>query len=125
MEPTTAVEGSPSGGNKSERVKPVLRLQRLGLGPLGRAVDQPDAADAPALLAGKREHLIDVDRLMRAVEVADAEMDDAGRDGAAVIGRARDALGQAVETGRAQCVHGGASRCCDGARLRRASRSAP
>ena len=46
---------------------------------------------------GSGEAAVEVDRLVRPVEVADAEMDDAGLDPAAVVGGSPDALGQGGE----------------------------
>ncbi len=57
-----------------KRVEPVLRRQRIAR--VGAA--QRSADDAPAGFAGGQA-IVDIDGLMRAVEGADAEMDDAGR----------------------------------------------
>ena len=55
------------------------RVARVG-------ASEAHADDAPGGVAG--QHIVGEDRLVRAVERADAEMHDAGGDGAAVVGRA-------------------------------------
>ena len=61
----------------------------LGLLPAPLAAGQADADDAPILLAGQGETAVDVEGLMRAMEVAHAEMRNAALEPAAVVGRRR------------------------------------
>ena len=67
-----------------ERVETVRRLQRI----MGRGALQRGADDAPVRFAGG-EAAVDIGRLVRAVEGANAEMHDAGRYRGAVIGWCR------------------------------------
>ena len=72
---------------QGQGVEAVLLGEACRLGAFGLVVDQADATDAPAGLAGQRQDPVDVDRLMGAVEVADAEVCDAGVDLLPIIGR--------------------------------------
>ena len=65
----------------------------LGLLPAPLAAGQADADDAPILLAGQGKTAIDVESLMRAMEVAHAEMRNAALEAGAVVGR-RSNLGR-------------------------------
>jgi hypothetical protein len=57
--------------------------------PSAGSAAQADADDAPILLAGQGETAVDVEGLMRAMEIAHAEMRDAALESAAVVGRCR------------------------------------
>ena len=83
-----------------EAVEPVLRHQLIAHA--SRA--QRDADDAPARIA-RRQRGVEDGRLMRAMEGADAEMDDAGADRGAVIGRAFDLGGQRRERRSREAGH--------------------
>ena len=72
----------------------------VGLLPAPFAAGQADADDAPILLAGQGETAVDVEGLMRAMEVAHAEMGDTALEPAAVVGRRRDL---AAATAKACC----------------------
>ena len=87
--------------DRRDGVEPVLRTQRIA--GVGRA--QGDAEDAPAGIFG--EQRVGVDRLMGAMEGADPEMDDAGGDGAPIVGGTADRLRQTIESGFAETIHGG------------------
>ena len=54
------------------------------------------------MIHAKVEQPVEIDRLMRPVEIADADMKDAGREVAAVVGRNRDACPAAATAWRAQ-----------------------
>ena len=56
---------------------------------------------------------VEIDRLVGAVEIANAEMDDAGREFRAVIGRAADALRQLTQVCLVQLDHGLSLTCFD------------
>ena len=79
-----------------QRVQAILRVQRID----DRPAAQVDAADRPAGLAGG-QRVVGVDGLVRAVEIADAEMDDADARLARVEARPR-AGRQTVERGERQ-----------------------
>ena len=80
-------------------VEAVLRPVGLGLGARGGIVDQLDAANTPALGTGRGQAAIEIDGLMDAVEIAQAEMHDAGGDGVAVIGGDEDRGPEIAERG--------------------------
>ena len=83
----------PSGFISDQRVEAVLGGHDVGH--LAVAGQHADAADAPLLGLARLEQPVDVHRLVRAVEAADAEMHYADADLAAVVGRLRDRdLGQ-------------------------------
>ena len=88
------------GAAHRQRVEIVLRLERVAH--RGRA--QARADDAPAHVAGG-ERGLGVHRLMRALERADAEMHDAGRDRGAVVARARDVWRKPAERPLVQPLH--------------------
>jgi hypothetical protein len=69
-------------------VEAVLRDERVA----DRRRPQRDADDAPARIA-RRHRVVGIDRLVRAVERAEAEMDDAAARAIAGIAERRDALG--------------------------------
>ena len=85
--------GTRAGAN-GDRVETVLRSERV----VGVRTSQAGADDSPIRGAGG-EKVVDDDGLVRPVEGADAEMNDAGRDPGAVIGRAADGAGEPVEAG--------------------------
>ena len=64
--------------------QPVLRHQLLAHGLVGLA--DAGADQGPVMIGAGGEEVVEIDGLMGAVEVADAEMDDAGGEGAPVIG---------------------------------------
>ena len=76
-----AVSGA---GAHVQRVEPVLRPERVRR--VGRA--QARAADRPAAFAG-RKAVVEIDRLVRPLKGADAEMDHADPGVLPVVGRAR------------------------------------
>ena len=80
-----------------ETVEPVLGCQ--GIAGFGRAQGRAEDAPAPVPV---RQHGVCIGGHMGAVEGADAEMDDAGGQGGAVVGGAGDRRGQAVERGVGQ-----------------------
>jgi hypothetical protein len=85
--------GAGAGGiADSDGVEEVLRGERVArIGPAQRRAD-----DAPAWIG--REQIVDIDSHVGAMERADADMDDAGRDGTAVIGK-RPGECRAVQSG--------------------------
>jgi hypothetical protein len=68
-----------------QRVQAVLRVQHLLHAAVGG--HHPDAADTPVQRGALVHQQVEVHGLVRAVEAADADMHDAGRDQAAVVGR--------------------------------------
>ena len=68
------------GATDAERIEPILGRQRVA----GRGRLQADAADRPIAFA-RRQQIVEGDRLMGAVECADAEMDDACRQRVEVV----------------------------------------
>ena len=87
-----------------QRVEAVLRVEHLLHAAVAR--HHPDAADGPVERLALLHEAVVVHGLVRAVEAADAEVDDAHREGAAVIARHRDAIGGGQGV-RAQRRHGG------------------
>ena len=71
-------------------IEALLRLQRLRLVAFGQVVEDADAEDAPFLLRRIGEAAIQVECLVRAMEVADPKMRDAGPHTAAVVAGTRD-----------------------------------
>ncbi len=63
----------------------ILRLQLVAHGPVGR--HHAGADDRPVMRLAGVEQVIEIDRLMSAVEVADPEMQDAGGQALGIIGR--------------------------------------
>ena len=66
--------------------QPILLLELLAAGLL--AVEDAGADDRPVVVEPGIEQVVEIDRLMRAVEVADAEMQDAGLERGAIVFRA-------------------------------------
>ena len=64
--------------------QPVLLLELLAADLL--AVEHAGADQRPVMVAAGVEEVVEIDRLMRAMEIADAEMQDAGAQGAALVG---------------------------------------
>ena len=75
--------------------QPVLFLKLLTDRDVRIAHPRPD--DRPVVIAPGVEQIVEIDRLMRAVKVADANMNDAGAKVRASIFRRRDACRQARE----------------------------
>ncbi len=73
------------------RGQPVLLLQLLAACLL--ALEHAGADDRPVMSVARVEQIVEIDRLMRAVEIADAEMQDAGLEVVARIFRHGDAVG--------------------------------
>ena len=72
-----------------KRIQAILCAVLFGLLPAPLAAGQTYADDAPVLLAGQGETAVDVEGLMRAMEIPYAEMRDATLESAAVVGRCR------------------------------------
>ena len=89
--------GFAFGRVDAERIETALPLQRLRLGALALHIHQADAQDAPALLPRQGQDLVDVDGLVRPVEITDAEVGDAGLDLGSIIGGLRDGSRQGGE----------------------------
>ena len=87
-----AVAGALGAGD-GQRVEAVLRGQRVA----GGGAAQACGDDAPRRVGGQQ--VVDHRRLVGAVEGADAEMDDAGRDARTVVGGAGDGGRQPTERG--------------------------
>ena len=81
----------------------------LGLLPAPFAAGKADTDDAPIALVGQSETAIDVERLMRAVEVAHAEMGDTAFELAAVVGRRGDIGRQLRKRAGVELGHDGLS----------------
>jgi hypothetical protein len=64
--------------------QPILRHQLLAHGFVGIA--HAGADKGPVVTGAGGEQIVQVDGLMSAMEVADAEMDDPGGEGASVVG---------------------------------------
>ena len=73
-----------------ERIQTVLRPELIGLLPPPFAAGKADTDDAPIALVRQSKTPIDVERLMRAVEVADTEMGDTAFEVGSVVGRRGD-----------------------------------
>ena len=86
-----------------QRVQAVLRLERVAHAHVAR--HHADAADAPVHRQPGVHQTVHVHRLMRAVETAGAEVDDAHRDLGAVVGRARDACRELRQSGIGELQH--------------------
>ena len=84
----------PVGPPRRDGIELVLRLERIPR--VGGAEARP--ADRPVRLAGG-EPFVEGNGLMRPMEGADAEMDDADARGVEVIARARHVIRKRVETG--------------------------
>ena len=73
------------------------RRQVILSGELGAHVDvvfaHAGADDRPVVIAPGGEQIVEINRLMRAMEIADADVNDAGAEIGAVIARRGDALG--------------------------------
>ena len=78
------------GRRDRERIQTVLGPELIGLLPAPFAAGKADTDDAPIALIRQSETPIDVERLMRAVEIAHAEMGDTALELGSVIGRRRD-----------------------------------
>lgn len=78
-----------------QRVEPVLGNQ--GVAHADVAGHNAHADDAPVEVLPLVHQLVEVTGLVRAVEAADAEVDDGGDDGAAVVGRPGDVCGELIE----------------------------
>src|SRR5690606_21057576 len=59
--------------------------------------EHPGPDDGEIARAAGIEQIVEIDGLLRAVETADAEMHDAGRDVGARVGRAGDGSGEGLE----------------------------
>ena len=70
-----------------ERIQAVLCTELLGLLAPPLAAEQSDADDAPIRLVGQGETTVDVEGLVRAMEIAHAEMRDAAFEPTSVVGR--------------------------------------
>ena len=81
-------------GTNGDRVEAILRGE--GIARIRTA--QAGADDSP-IRGATGEEVVDHDRLVRPVERADSEMNDARRDARAVIGRTADLAGKPVEAG--------------------------
>ena len=66
----------------------------------------PGADDRPVVVEAELEQPVQVPGLVRAVEVAEPDMDDSGGQGRAVIGRPRDRLRQVAQRGVRESDHG-------------------
>ena len=77
--------------------QPVLRGQPVAPGPL--ALEDAGADDRPVAVHAAVEQRIEIDRLVRAVEIANAEMQDAGRQVGARIDRRSHGVGQVLQGG--------------------------
>ncbi len=83
-------------GRKLDHARhPVLRRQRLAH--LRVARPHPGADDGPVLRQAEPEEVVEIDRHMGAVEIAAADMDDAGLQSRAVIARRGHAIGQVFQ----------------------------
>jgi len=80
--------------------QPVLRHELLAHRLVGGA--NADADQRPVVVAAKIEEVVEIDRLMRAVEVADADVHDAGRERARIIRGDCGGLAQFLERTTAQ-----------------------
>ena len=69
--------------------QPVLFLELLPSDLL--AVEHAGADDRPVMTGAGVEQIVEIDRLVRAMEIADAEMHDAGRQRGAIVFRRSDA----------------------------------
>src|SRR6185437_10301000 len=65
-------------------------------------IPHPRPYDRPVMIAAGVEEIVEIDRLVGAVKIADADMNDAGAKVAASIFRSRDACGQARERRRGE-----------------------
>ena len=81
---------SPLAGATVSEYRQSWDAELLGLLPAPFAAAQADAHDAPVLLSRQGKTAVDVEGLMRAMEVAHAEMGDTAFEAASVIGRRRD-----------------------------------
>ena len=86
----TRTLGIAVGRRDRERIQAVLRPELVGLVATPFAARKADTDDAPIALAGQGETSVDVEGLMRAVKVADAEVGDAAFESGPVIGRCCD-----------------------------------
>ena len=75
--------------------QPVLRLEPGAAGLL--ALEHTGADQRPVMPLARVEQVVEIDRLVRAVEIADAEMHDARFQRSAVIGWPADSVGQVEE----------------------------
>ena len=93
--------GARSGTDR-DRIEAILRGE--GIARVG--TPQAGADDSP-IRGAASEKIVDHDRLVCAVECADSEMNNAGRDAGAVIGRTADLAGKPVQIGirQAQIAH--------------------
>ncbi len=86
-----------------QRVEAVLAVQGIAHARIDR--QQSDTADAPVERLALVHQAVEIHRLVRPMKSADAEMDDADRDAAAVVRRAGDILRQHRESLIAQFFH--------------------
>ncbi len=75
--------------------EPVLRRQRSAAGGVERLDARAD--DGPVVPGSGREQAVEIDGHMRAVKVADADVQDAGRQVGAGVSGGRNTLRQAAE----------------------------
>ena len=79
------------------RGQPVLFGQLLAAGLF--ALEDAGADQRPVMIVSRIEQFVEIDRLMRAMEIADAEMQEAGLQLGAVVIWARDLGGERFQSG--------------------------